>query len=125
MENTNTKLKIGFFNINGLVGETTFNPDFCDRINKYDIITLTETWHQNSECINKIKENFPKDYNLIDNPRKNRNKQTKLWRNACLLQKMPKKYIITLDKTSEDMIWIKLHTDKDLVEAIRRDCPDE
>ena len=77
MENTNTKLKIGFFNINGLVEETTFNPDFCDRINKYDIITLTETWHQNSECINKIKENFPKDYNLIDNPRKNRNKKSK------------------------------------------------
>ena len=71
MENTNySKLKIGFLNINGLVGETTFNTDFMEIIKKYDIIALTETWHKNNECIKKIKGNFPKNYKFIDNARK-------------------------------------------------------
>ena len=63
-------LKIGFFNINGLVGQTTYNTDFSEIIKKYDIITLTETWHKSAECIKKIKGNFPKDYIFIDNVRK-------------------------------------------------------
>ena len=65
------KIKIGFFNINGLIGETTFNPDFSDIIKKYEIIVLTETWHDKVECINKIKGNFPDDYKFIENARKN------------------------------------------------------
>ena len=74
---TNGKMKIGFFNINGLVGETSFNPDFSKTLAKYDIITLTETWHRNTDCIQKIKNNFPNDFSFIDNARKNKNKKIK------------------------------------------------
>ena len=70
------KLKIGFFNINGLVGETSFNPDFLEIIKK-SIITLSETWHKNPDCINKIKGNFPKEYRFVDNARKNKHKKVR------------------------------------------------
>lgn len=104
------KIKIGFFNINGLIGETTFNPDFHDIIQKYDMITLVETWHENSDCINKIKNNFPKNYKFIDNARKNKPKKSK--RNSGGLLVCYKKElhgnITIIDKSTENMIWVKL-----------------
>ena len=63
-------LRIGFFNINSLVGDTTFDPDFLTFIEKYDIISLNETWHQDLECIKKVKQNFPVDFRFIENARK-------------------------------------------------------
>ena len=123
MDNLETqKLKIGFLNINGLVGETTFDPDFSEIIKKYDIITLTETWHQKTECINKIKGNFPKDYKFIDNARKNKNKKSKRNSGGILVcyKKRLHENIVTLDKTTENMIWLKvkkeyLNAEKNLI----------
>ena len=111
MDNLETqKLKIGFLNINGLVGETTFDPKFSDIIKTYDIIALTETWHQNSECIKKIKGNFPKDYRFIDNARKKKNKKSKRNSGGILVcyKKWLHENIVTLDKTTENMIWLKV-----------------
>ena len=103
-------LKIGFFNINGLVGQTTYNTDLSEIINKYDIITLTETWHKSAECIKKIKGNFPKDYIFIDNARKIRNKKSKRNSGGLLVcyKKCLHNNIVIVDKTSENMIWIKM-----------------
>ena len=78
------KLKIGFFNINGLVGETSFNPDFSETLAKYDIITLTETWHRNTDCIQKIKNNFPNDFSFIDNAKKTKIRKARETRVAYL-----------------------------------------
>ena len=104
------KLKIGFFNINGLVGETSFNPDFLEIIKKYDIITLSETWHKNPDCINKIKGNFPKEYRFVDNARKNKHKKSKRNSGGILVcyKKCLHGSIVVLDKKSENMIWLKL-----------------
>ncbi len=111
MENTNySKLKIGFFNINGLVGETTFNTDFIEIIKNYDVITLTETWHKSSECIRKIKGNFPKNFNFIDNARNKKHKNSKRNSGGLLIcyKKRLHENIVIIDKTSENMIWIKI-----------------
>ena len=119
---TNLKLRIGFFNINGLVGETSFNPEFLELIKRYDILILTETWHQNAECLKKIKGNFPKGYTFIDNARKNKHKKSKRNSGGILLcyKKYLKDGIVTLDKTSKNMIWFKinkefLNTDKNFI----------
>ena len=116
------QLKLGYFNINGLVGETTFNPDFLEIIKEYDIIILTETWHKDAECIKKIKGNFPKDYKFIENARKKKHKKSKRNSGGILVcyKKCLHKSIITLDKTSENMIWLKLkkeylNTDKNII----------
>ena len=103
-------LKIGFFNINGLVGKTTYNTDFSEIIKTYDIIMLTETWHKSSECINKIKGNFPKDYKFIDNARKTKHKKSKRNSGGLLVcyKKCLQNNIVIIDKTSENMIWIKI-----------------
>lgn len=63
-------LNIGFFNINGIIGQKTNDPYFEDLINKYDIIALTETWHENETCIQNIKMNIPKGYLFTQNARK-------------------------------------------------------
>ena len=111
-----TYLKVGFFNVNGLMGDTTFNVDFSKIITKYDIITLTETWHKDAECLKKIKGNFPKDYRFIENARKKKHKRSK--RNSGGILVCYKKYlhknIVTIDKTSENMIWIKIKKDLNL-----------
>ena len=103
-------LKLGFFNINGLVGETTYTNDFIEIITKYDIIVLTETWHKNDECIKKIKGNFPKDYMFIENARKNKHKKSKRNSGGILVcyKKHLYKHITTIDKKSENMIWFKI-----------------
>ena len=107
-------LKIGFFNINSLIGETTSDPDFKSLIEKYDIISLSETWHQNSDCIKKIKENFPPNFRFIDNARKKK-KKNKCKRNSggilvCYKQVLHK-HITIIDRKTENMIWIKIHKD--------------
>ena len=114
-------MKIGFFNINGLVGETTFDPDFKNFMGKYDIAILTETWHNEAECINKIKNNFPKNFHFIENARKNRHKKSKRNSGGILIcyKKFLHNYVTVVDKTSENMIWIKirkeyLNTDRNL-----------
>ena len=108
------KIKIGFFNINGLIGETTFNPDFSDIIKKYEIIVLTETWHDKVECINKIKGNFPDDYKFIENARKNKNKKSKRNSGGILVcyKKTLHNDIKIVDKNTENMIWLKLKKEK-------------
>ena len=123
METSKTlKLKIGFFNINGLVGETSFHPEFKEKIGKYDIIILTETWHKNSECIDKIKSNFPKEYKFINNARKQTNKKSKRNSGRILVcyKSGLKDGIVSLDKTTENMIWFKikkefLNTDRNFI----------
>ena len=106
----NLKLKIGFFNINGLVGETTFDTDFEETIKKFDIITLTETWHQSEDCISKIKGNFPTDYKFIDNARKKKHKKSKRNSGGILIcyKKCLSGSIVIIDKTTENMIWFKI-----------------
>ena len=99
-------MKIGFFNINGLVGETTFDPDFKNFMGKYDIAILTETWHNEAECINKIKNNFPKNFHFIENARKNRHKKSKRNSGGILIcyKKFLHNYVTVVDKSSENMI---------------------
>ena len=106
-------LKIGFFNINSLVGETTFDADFKILIEKYDIIALSETWHKNYDCIKKIKDNFPSNFRFIENARKNRNKKSKRNSGGIIIcyKQFLHKHITIVDKKTENMIWIKLHKD--------------
>ena len=106
-------LKIGFFNINGQVGETTYAPDFSTLIEKYDIVTLTETWHKDAECIKKIKKNVPKNYRFFENARKKQHKKSKRNSGGILVcyKKTLIKHLTVIDKTSENMIWIKLKKD--------------
>ena len=47
-------LNIGFFNINGILGQKRFDPSFTELIKKYDIIALTETWHTNDTCMQNL-----------------------------------------------------------------------
>ena len=47
-------LKIGFLNVNGFVGQKTYDPEFNEILEKFDILCLTETWHSNEECIKKV-----------------------------------------------------------------------
>ena len=69
------KLKIGFFNINGFIGETTYNPTFQEIVENFDILCLTETWHTNDECIKKLKPNIPTGYLHFHNARQNKHKK--------------------------------------------------
>ena len=55
-------LKIGFFNVNGFIGQKTFDPEFSNFIQKYDIVALTETRHSKKECIEKLESNIPSNY---------------------------------------------------------------
>ena len=93
-------LRIGFFNINSLVGDTTSDPDFKSFIDKYDIISLSETWHQNEECINKIKQNFPTHFRFIKNARKKKHKKSKRNSGGILLcyKKYLHKHLTVVDK---------------------------
>ena len=106
-------LRIGFFNINSLVGDTTFDPDFLTFIEKYDIISLSETWHQNLECIKKVKQNFPVDFRFIENARKKKHKNSKRNSGGIIVcyKKFLHKHISIIDKKTENMIWIKLNKD--------------
>ena len=38
---------------------------------KYDIIGITETWHTNEACIQKLKNNIPENFCYFQNARKN------------------------------------------------------
>ena len=115
------RLKIGFFNINGLIGNKTFDPAFVKITENYDIIGITETWHTNDECIQKIKKNIPPKYRYFENARKNKHKKSK--RNSggiLILYKDSLEGVITLlDKKIDNMLWIKIYkkginTEKDL-----------
>ena len=113
-------LRIGFFNINGLIGNKTFDPTFSKIIQNYDIVGLTETWHTNNECLEKIKHNFPKKYCYLENARKNMHKKSK--RNSggiVLFYKETLKKLIKPQKKADNMLWIKidkegLNIEKDL-----------
>ena len=70
-------LKIEFFNINGFIGTKTIDPTYAETIKKYDIIALTETWHEDVNCIKKLKENIPEGYLYYENARKNKHKKSK------------------------------------------------
>ena len=90
--------------------DTIEDPDFHDFIDKYDIVILTETWHNNIESINKLKKNFPKTFTFTENARKKKHKKSK--RNAggivICYKKALSKHITILDKTTENMIWLKV-----------------
>ena len=66
-----------FFNINGIIGQKTFDPSFTELIKKYDIIALTETWHTNDACIQNLKENIPDNFLYFQNARKNKHKKVR------------------------------------------------
>ena len=103
-------LNIGFFNINGIIGQKTFDPSFENLIKKYDIIALTETWHTNDTCIQNLKENIPENYLYFQNARKNKHKKSK--RNSggiiMLYQKNLRNVISLTDNKTENMLWIKI-----------------
>ena len=65
---------------------------------------IGESWEQ------KLKTNFPKDFNFIDNARKNKNRKSKRNSGGILVcyKKELKENIITIDKATENMIWINL-----------------
>ena len=103
------KLKIGFFNINGLIGDKTFDPTFKNIIEKFDIIGISESWHTNNECLTKIKQNFPNNYLYFENARKDRHKKSK--RNSggiVLFYKESLRKIVKPQKKAKNMLWIKL-----------------
>ena len=108
--NKQNRLKIGFFNINGLVGQTSHNPKFSEILNKYDILCLCETWHTNENCIKKLKPNIPPEYQYFHNARKNKHKKSK--RNSggiiILYHQRLHKHIKIYDKKNENMLWIKI-----------------
>ena len=113
MRNT-TNLSIGFFNINGLIGQKTIDPSFRDLIKKYDVLALTETWHKNETCIQNIKNNIPEEYFFFQNARKNKHKKGK--RNSggilVLYHKDLRKLITLTDNKTANMIWIKIHNEE-------------
>ena len=71
------QLRICFLNINGFVGQKTYNPEFSKLFQASDILCLTETWHTNKECIKKVKKNIPPNYLYVENARKNKDKKSK------------------------------------------------
>ena len=77
-------------------------------INKYDIISLTETWHTNNKCIQRIKSNIPRCYCYYENAGKNRNRKSK--RNSCVhiifYKDSLKTFMAVYDKTNENMMWM-------------------
>ena len=107
-------LNIGFFNINGIIGQKTFDPSFTELIKKYDIIALTETWHTNDACIQNLKENIPDNFLYFQNARKNKYKKSK--RNSggiiVLYQNHLRNVISLTDNKTENMLWIKIRNDK-------------
>ena len=104
-------LKIGIFNINGFVGQKTFDPEFSIFIQKYDIVALNETWHSKKECKEKLKHNIPSNYLYFHNPRKHKHKRSK--RNSGGIILFYKKHLhnnITIhDQKTENMLWIKIN----------------
>ena len=124
------RLKLGFFNINGFIGQTTYNPTFQEILEKFDILCLTETWHLDDECIKKLKPNIPPGYLYFHNARKNKHKRSK--RNSGGIIILYNKYLhndITIyDKNTENMLWIKINKtninlDKDLYIAAIYNSP--
>ena len=105
------RLKIGFFNINGFVGHTTYNPKFSEILQKFDILCLSETWLSDNNCIEKLKPNIPPEYLHFHNARKKKHKKSK--RNSggiiILYHKRLQKHIRIHDKDTENMLWIKIN----------------
>ena len=113
MRNT-TNLSIGFYNINGLIGQKTIDPSFRDLIKKYDVLALKEAWQKNETCIQNIKNNIPEEYFFFQNARKNKHKKGK--RNSggilVLYHKDLRKLITLTDNKTANMIWIKIHNEE-------------
>ena len=114
-------LRLGFFNINGFVGQKTHDPGFSALFTFFDILALTETWHSDGNCIKKVKNNIPSDYLYIHNPRKNKDRKSKRNSGGIIIfyRKHLHKAINIHDKETENMLWIKiknnyLNLDKDL-----------
>ena len=63
-------LKIGFLNVNGFVGQKTYDPEFNEILEKFDILCLTETWHSNEECIKKVKKTYLQTFYIFKTPEK-------------------------------------------------------
>ena len=107
-------MNIGFFNINGIIGQKTFDPSFTELIKKYDIIALTETWHTNDACIQILKENILDNFLYFQNARKNKHKKSK--RNSggiiVLYQNHLRNVISLTDNKTENLLWIKIRNDK-------------
>ena len=103
-------IKVGFFNINGFVGQKTHNPDFSALLEKFDILALTETWHSDGNCIKKVKNNIPPDYLYFHNARKNKDRKSKRNSGGIILfyRKHLHKAITIQDKVTENMLWIKV-----------------
>ena len=70
-------LKIGVLNVNGFVGQKTYDPEFNEILEKFDILCLTETWHSNEECIKKVKKTLSSNFLYFQNARKNKHKRSK------------------------------------------------
>ena len=106
-------LNIGFFNINGIIGQKTFDPSFTNLSKKYDIIALTETWHTHDTCMQNLKENIPEHFLYFQNARNNKHKRSK--RNSggiiVLYQKHLTNVISLTDNKTENMLWIKIRND--------------
>ena len=71
------KIEIGFWNINGLSGDKSREPDFINAIYKYNIICITETWEEekNKPKLDTIK--IPKGYTSPRQMRKNKHKKAR------------------------------------------------
>ena len=106
----NNLLTIGFFNINGLVGPTASEPDFLELVKSYDILCLTETWHESKDdLINKTKLRCPPGYEFLENARKKRNKRAKRSSGGIVIiyKNIYENRIQTIDTSNDNIFWIK------------------
>ena len=104
-------LKTGFLNVNGFVGQKTYDPEFNEILEKFDILCLTETWHSNKECIEKVKKNLSSNFLYFQNARKNKHKRSKRNSGGIIIfyRKHLHRHITVQDKNTENMLWIKLN----------------
>ena len=92
--------------INGVVGPTASEPEFLKLIESYDILCLTETWHDNKDdLLNKTKLLCPSGYEFIENARKNRNKKAKRNSGGIVIfyKSIFENRILTIDKSNDNV----------------------
>ena len=98
--------KIGFWNTNDLSDEKFSDDLFQKELLKFDIVFLIETWHTKHN-IHSL--NISKEYKFDHVCRK---KTSRKGRNSggiiVLYKKMFHKIISILDKSSENILWIKI-----------------
>ena len=102
----NTGMKVGFWNVNGLTKEKSSECSFQQKVQLFNIIFLSETWHGEGSA-DKLRQ--PPGYLSDSVYRKKKKKRGRASGGVLVFYKKELKNIISfLDISSENILWIKI-----------------